>query len=205
MKMDDNDFASEKKRRIEQFARALQPMSHRAAKVVKDCCFLRIEERLSDASAKPALQESKQLERAPALAISDSMDSSYESSHPENDFPYEGWRQDHRTKRYVQFVFLAKHFEIDLPRPTLWPTEAQQLLKYRIGFFFLGERPTAESASVIKRFHPLRKAYVHGDHHSAAEDIAYIFFDLWRFPVDSTLYLSSWSIKTSWDSGRPIS
>ncbi len=36
---------------------------------------------------------------------------------------------------------------------------------------------------MIDTFHPLRKAYVHGDELEAAEDMAFSCFDLWRFPV----------------------
>ena len=199
------DYSSEKMRRIQQFASVLQPMHHRTVHLEKDCCFLRIEERHDDQRSSPALEEARTRERVHASSISDSMDTSDESDVDIETWSDDGWRQDDQSKRYIQFVFLERHFEMDLPKPTLWPDEARKLLRERTGFFFLGDRPGAESLSAdVKRFQPLRKAYVHGDIHSAAEDIAFTFFELWRFPIDARLYLTTFGRKHSWDSGKPL-
>ncbi len=199
------DYAAEKQRRIQQFAHVFEPMHHRTVNVVMDCCFLRIEERENPWSSKRSLEASRVNEKVLSNAVIDTLEGSFETTPDIEGWSDNGWREDDQSCRYVQCVFLEKHFEIDLPRPTLWPMEAKQLLQRRNGFFFLGERGGAETqASVIERFHPLRKAYVHGDHYSVAEDVAYIFFDLWRFPIDTRLFLSTWGGRNQWDSGRPL-
>lgn len=199
------DYAAEKQRRLDQFSRAIEPMHHRTVNIVKGSCFLRIEEQYKQWGSRPELEATKVADRVMAKGISDSFDENFDHEPKSKDWSDEGWRSNDRSKRFIQFIFQEKHFEMDLPRPTLWPTEAKILLERRLGFFFLGERGMADLlAREIRAFHPLRKAYVHGDHHAAAEDVAYIFFELWKFPIDSRLYLSTWGGRNQWDSGTPL-
>lgn len=208
------DFAAEKQRRIEQFEKALAPMHRRTVQIVQDCCFAIFEERNDDFFATPSLKAVKQIEKPSVVSVgslpvgslqddifgmSDSMPFDFDG------WSDEGWRQDEKSNRFIQFVFLEHHFEMDLPRPMLWPNEAKTILQTRTGFFFLGDRgDAAVHAETVKNFHPLRKAYVHGDSYSAAEDIAYLFFTLWKFPIDSTLYLSTFGGEHTWDHGVPL-
>ncbi len=53
----------EKQRRVQQFAQVFEPMHHRTVNVVKDCCFLRIEERENRWSTKRALEASRVTEK----------------------------------------------------------------------------------------------------------------------------------------------
>jgi hypothetical protein len=53
------------------------------------------------------------------------------------DLPEEGWRGDPASRRFIQFAFCAKYFEIDIPNTTLYRAEAQEILRYRSGFFYL--------------------------------------------------------------------
>ena len=199
------DYTAEKRRRIQQFVQAFEPMHDRTVNVVKDCCFLRIEEHEDPMSTKLELEASQIVARVLTHGATDSLESNFDSTPDIEGWSDDGWRESEKSRRFVQYIFLEKHFEMDLPRPTLWPMEARQLIQRRTGFFFLGERGDADKqASVIRRFHPLRKAYVHGDHLSVAEDLAYIFFELWKFPVDARLYLSTWGGRNQWDSSRPL-
>lgn len=203
------DFAAEKQRRIGQFEQALEPMHRRTVQLVKDCCFAIIEERFDDYSISPALTATKQVEKCAAVTVGESFDDAFGM---DSDMPVtidgwsdEGWRENNRTNRFIQFVFLEHHFEMDLPRPMLWPNEARMILRSRSGFHFLGDRgDAAANADTVKTFHPLRKAYVHGDFYSAAEDVAFIFFSLWKFPIDTTLYLSTFGGKYTWENGKPL-
>ncbi len=60
-----------------------------------------------------------------------------------------------------------------------------------------------KQAKVLRDFIHFERL-LHGDHDSVAEDVAYIFFDLWKFPIDSRLFLSTWGRGMQWDSSRPL-
>lgn len=53
---------------------------------------------------------------------------------------------------------------------------------------------------------PFRKIYACGDEPSAAEDMAFIFFDVWRFPVDWRFYVSAAAFGGNhrWEQGAPV-
>ncbi len=205
------DSASEKRRRVAQFAQALEPMHRRTVKQVKDCCFAIIEERDKTAEFFQSLKVSKAVPattqvESPVLSLTCggmepyTVDADLQAMEGWSD---EGWRADDDSNRFIQFVFLEKHFEMDLPRPMLFAAEAAQIVRHRSGFYFMSDRPGAD-ASTVKHYNPLRKAYVHGDFVTAAEDIAWIMFDLWRFPVDARFFLSTFGGKHQWDRGRPL-
>jgi hypothetical protein len=46
----------------------------------------------------------------------------------------------------------------------------------------------------------------YGDERSAAENMAFVWFDVWRFPVDSRLYVTAaaFAEQTDWEQGFPI-
>ncbi|MFG0335746.1 MAG: hypothetical protein ACF8TS_20490, partial [Maioricimonas sp. JB049] len=54
---------------------------------------------------------------------------------------------------------------------------------------------------------PFRKVYVYGDEEAAGEDTAHIFFAVWNFPVDATLYVTAASFdgQHKWEDDHPIS
>ncbi|MGA2255577.1 MAG: hypothetical protein ABSG53_13010 [Thermoguttaceae bacterium] len=45
-------------------------------------------------------------------------------------------------------------------------------------------------------WNPLQKVYIYRDEESAAEDMAFILFQIWHFPVDSPLYVKAASFHT---------
>ncbi len=86
------------------------------------------------------------------------------------------------VRRIVQFAFTMSDFYIDLPDTTVTPEEAQVVVQ-RPGFLFaltktqktLGER----------QCDPVQRRYQYDAKRAAAEDVAFVLFDLWRTPVDS--------------------
>lgn len=108
-----------------------------------------------------------------------------------NDDSEHGWRGDDSQLRFLQFAFERKSFFIDIPKSTLFPAEAQKILRDRNGFFFLADRPQQLKGGT--RFNPLCKVYINGDEQCAAEDAAFILFDVWNFPIDSRFHVSGFS------------
>lgn len=106
--------------------------------------------------------------------------------------------------RYVQFVFMKRTFFIDLPNETLFPAEAGRLLRQRSGFFYLHQRrwwfDTYEHwLDEVKNFDPVQKEYLNADTRAAAQDMAFILYTLWRFPLEWPLYYRA----NRFEFGRP--
>ena len=121
--------------------------------------------------------------------------------------PNMGWRQDDSQNRFIQFSIEHDWFCIDLPRKTLHRAEAEQILRRRQGFFYLRDRPEFTLyGEDVERYDPFRKIYTYGDEDSAAADMAFVFFAVWRFPVDSRFYVSAASFngKYQWEQGLAI-
>lgn len=202
-----DEYIAIRKRRVQQFLEALLPMPTRATKLVQGCCYATFSERKDDLSQDESLEVCV-TERVPVAVGVSSMSEPFESPSVGivEDEPESTIRPRRRShERFIQFVFLERHFEMDLPQPMLEASEAHRLLAERRGFFYLGDRfPMHDTENVIDTFHPLRKAYVHGDELEAAEDMAFLLFDLWRFPVDAILYHSAFGGRYSWASGKPL-
>ena len=121
--------------------------------------------------------------------------------------PTEGWKADHSQNRFIQFSFEYKYFCMDMPRQTLYRPEAEQILRDRSGFFYLEERKQFQLyGEDVEGYDPFRKAYTYGDEMSAAEDTAYIFYQVWKFPIDWTFYVTSAAFggKHTWEQGMPV-
>ena len=101
------------------------------------------------------------------------------------------------TGRFVQFLFADKWVAMDLPNTTIFPPEVRRLLRERSGFFRNADVPDYRitSSRYIEKFDPTCKYYIYGDESTAAEDTAFIFFDLWHFPCDSRLYAKACAFK----------
>lgn len=58
----------------------------------------------------------------------------------------------------------------------------------------------------MEKFNPLRKVYAYGDERSAAEDMAYVWFNVRKFPVDWRFYVTAGAFdeKSNWEKGFPI-
>jgi hypothetical protein len=96
---------------------------------------------------------------------------------------------------------------MDIPNTTLYRAEAEIILRRRLGFFYVTERRQFEHpAEKADQFHPLRKVYVYGDDRAAAEDMAYVFFNVWKFPVDWRFYVTAAAFheNSDWEAGFPI-
>ena len=103
-------------------------------------------------------------------------------------FEVKGKRRTSGTPdRFLQFWFGPKSFHADLPKTTFGRGEAKSLVASRPGFYFRNTRRVPEDqADYVKKFNPVFRQYKYGvgDEGLAAEDMAYILFDLWKLPVD---------------------
>lgn len=93
--------------------------------------------------------------------------------------------------RYAQLAFHGSWFYLELPDMTLSPSEGERLAHDRPGFFHLKDRPDSpssfgadKSARLVRELNPVHKCYRAGDKVSAATDLAYLWFTLWRLPAD---------------------
>lgn len=93
-------------------------------------------------------------------------------------------------------------------RHTSWlKPKAEEIRNCRRGFVYLRDRQQFTLSGEDADGHdPFRKIHIYGDEESAAEDMALIFFKVWKFPVDSRFYVSSaaFSGKNRWEQGFPI-
>jgi hypothetical protein len=204
-------FQEDLERRTEQFRQYLELMRHRRRELTKGDCFLRFEERLDtdDPNVDP-LTESKALvcEAVHEGVVGDEgIGSSAFDEIVVIDLPIEGWRGDDSNSRFIQFSFNARYFDMDIPNTTLYRAEAEVILRDRPGFFYLLDHREFEFPEEnAEHFNPLRKAFVYGDDRLAAEDMAYVWFHVWKFPVDWRFYVTAAAFvqKTTWEQGFPI-
>lgn len=191
-----DDFNSELERRIAVFTRHLERMQVRAMAETRDNCFCIFDERSPGSEGRPA----REVANAKRLVLADPSEPSQPGGVSEYDtWPSDGWRDDGDlgARRFVQFAFLPKYFMMDLPRNTLTRDEAFRLVRSRSGFFYLRDNPamadSPTSSRQIRTYDPFCKAYLERDERRAAEDMAFVFFLLWHFPLDSKLYLTAFS------------
>jgi len=90
--------------------------------------------------------------------------------------------------RIVQFAFIEAGFYLDLPDTTLMIDEAKLLVAERPGFGYALQRTRKTLGE--RRFDPVQRRYQYAHHktaahRTAAEDTAYVFFDLWQTPLDA--------------------
>lgn len=126
---------------------------------------------------------------------------------PPDDFFDDLWREDDSSKRFVQFSFNRRYFDMDLPNTTLYPPEARELLSSRLGFFYARDRPSFQyPGDHEEEYDPFRKGYVYGDERTAAEDMAFIWFQVWKFPVDWRFYVTAAAFHedTEWEDAWPL-
>jgi hypothetical protein len=98
-------------------------------------------------------------------------------------------------ERFVQFAFHADDFYLDLPDSTLTHTEANRAVAERPGFgFFLGDG-SRKPADYEREFDPIQRTYSYAELREAAEDTAYLFFDLWAAPLDAWIKVQAQAFK----------
>jgi hypothetical protein len=102
------------------------------------------------------------------------------------------------TTSTVQFCFKDKWFAMDIPNAHLQPADARKILRRR-GFYREADRPDValSNKQQVVDFDPIGKKYIYGDEREAAEDAAYVLFDVWRLPVDAGLLVSAFSSEGS--------
>ena len=94
----------------------------------------------------------------------------------------------------LQFCFKDKWFAVDIPSTCVQPADARKILRRR-GFYREADRPDVglSNKQQIAEFDPIGKKYIYGDEREAAEDAAYILFDVWQLPPDKELFVSAFS------------
>ena len=96
--------------------------------------------------------------------------------------------------RFIQVLLdsAKPYFVLDLPSSTLDENETEMLLRDRLGFVRAKERPAlGYDAETLEAFDPVCKQYLVEDEERAAEDIAYVLFDLWALAPDASLFVST--------------
>jgi hypothetical protein len=185
-------YADEKRRRIEQFAQYLRLMGLRAHKLVKNSCFIIFDDSPPEDADSPKLKEEVAL-RVDCLADGGSATGRSQGS-PKRKKPR------NRHFRYLQLAFMRDCFYLELPNNTVFPQEAEQILRCRLGFYWAKHRTDLRWVRVnwkdIVTWNPLQKVCLYRDEQSAAEDMAFILFQVWNFPVDSPLYIKAASFHT---------
>ncbi len=208
-----SDYRAELDRRIAQFRQYLELMQQRRRGLGSEDCFIIFDDREDpDGPAADHLRESETLVRESVLEGL-VWDGGTGSASLEEavvvDLPEEGWRGDDSQLRFIQFRFNERSFDLDIPNTTLYRAEAEVILRRRSGFFHAVERLDLEhptNRDITRRFSPLRKMYVNGDESSAAEDMAFVWFSVWRFPVDWTFFVTAAGFHgaTDWEKGVPL-
>ncbi len=193
-----------KQHRIAQFAHYLRLMRMRRQRVVDDCFIIFDEQDPKDAD-RPTIRESA------AIKINCLAGGSSTGEGPVGDeLPPEGWRGVDSPPRYIQLAFGRASFYLDLPKTTLFPNEAEIILQQRTGFSWARNRPdlryVRSNWEDVVSWDPLQKVYLYRDEDSAAEDMAFVLFQVWKFPVDSPWYVKAASFHSGhqFEWGKPL-
>jgi hypothetical protein len=178
------NYSDEKHRRIEQFAEYLRLMGMRRHKIVKnDDCYILFEESAPGGVDAPHVEESTAA-RVEAECLANGGPASVENDAAN---PPPDWSPAKRL-RYVQFAFSKDCFYLDLSNRTLLPHEAELILREGSDFYWARNRPdlplVRKNWKDIVKWDPVQKVYLYGDEQPAAEDLAFIIFQVWKFPVD---------------------
>ena len=206
------DYRQELERRVGQFAGYLKKMHHRAHEEVCGNCFIVFKDSPpTNSSANDELTVAAEPKLELAVAAFDAAGSNSVTMSDEPtfiDLPDEEWEEDDSQRRFIQFSIERHWFCLDLPIQTLFRAEAEQILRSRKGFFYLRDRPQFTlKEEDVEGYDPFRKIYLYGDERSAAEDMAYIFFQVWRFPVDWQFFVRAAAFgdkPSDWENGTPL-
>ncbi len=180
------DYNDELNRRIDQFAKWIRTMSGRRKRFKRSNCFLIFDEEDPERSAPVA-----KLSRAKSLVWAGS---GFESGLgcDGNDPPQEeSGDQSGDDGRFIQFCFEDTLFWMELPNTTLSRAEGERIMRDRPGFFWLKDNPGYAATRLNEKLDPLTKFFLYGDEQRAAEDMAHIFFQQWKFPVTNRLFVKA--------------
>jgi len=103
--------------------------------------------------------------------------------------------------RFVQFAFTSSSFYLDLPDTTITLDEARNAVAKRPGFRFALDNPQKRLGE--RQYDPVQRQYAYSQQRAAAEDTAYVFFDLWQTSLDVWIKVKASSFETSegWERG----
>ena len=103
--------------------------------------------------------------------------------------------------RIVQFAFMEDGFYLDLPDTTLTLDEAKRIVAERSGFEYALDRP--QKLLGERQFDPVQRIYSYAEQRTAAEDTAYVLFDLWNTPADAWIKVdaSAFEVSRRWEPG----
>lgn len=198
-----SDFSMEFSRRVRQFQDYLE-ITERRLRTANEQGFLIIQEYPRDFGCNTKLLEAARKRPVKSRVVSglqgdDDDEAEVEDSSSE---------AEEKAGRFVQFSFWEKFVVCDLPNTTLSRFEGRQIIRDLPGFGYVRERPDYPYyRNDVPTFDPLQKQYLPDDMESAANDAARIFFRIWKFPVDTCLYLTATTFcgNPSWESDLPIS
>ncbi|MBI3839983.1 MAG: hypothetical protein HY288_18840 [Planctomycetia bacterium] len=99
---------------------------------------------------------------------------------------------------------MASGFYLDLPDATLTLEEAKRVVAEREGFGFALNNPLKRLGEL--QYDPVQRQYQHTEQRAAAEDAAYVFFDLWHTPLDAWIkvYAAAFEVARRWERGFSI-
>lgn len=111
--------------------------------------------------------------------------------------------------RFIQFAFEDTHFYMDLPSTTLSREEGTRIARRRKKFFYLADREDMQAViqqeeEELRTHNPLCALYVYGKEDEAAEDMCFVFFDIWGLPTNSVLAVcaASFNGRHGWEQGE---
>ncbi len=206
-----NEYREIRDRRIDQFTRYLQRMCRRQQDITSGHSFLIFAEDKSELNAdKPVLHTARAAVAPISVCVHGVLDDGdpFDVLVPDSldMLVTDGFDSD-ESNRFIQFSFNPRYFDIDLPNTTLYAAEAAEILERRVGFFRVRSRRQFEHPQEnASEFDPLRRVYIFGDERTAAEDLAFIWFDVWKFPVDYRFFVTAAAFHedTNWESDRPL-
>ena len=195
-------YLEQKNRRIAQFAEYLRLMCRRAHKVVKTSCFIIFED------SPPEGAEPSELKESVAITVDALAGGSASDGHTGCDVQPSGLGGE--GLRYIQFAFMRDCFYLELTNNAFFPREIEQLIHQRHGFYWAKSRTDLRWVRAnwedIVKWNPLQKIYLYRDEESAAEDMAYVLYQIWNFPVETPLYVTaaSFSGQHGFEHGKRI-
>ena len=206
-----NEYREIRDRRIGQFASYLRLMHRRQQDIASGASFIIFSERGTDRGPDTSVLDRS---RAAVVPIGVSLHGGLDHADPfdvsvggpPGQPPEDGYVPD-KSHRFIQFSFNPRYFDIDLPNTTLYQAEAAEILACRPGFFYVKDRRQFEHpAEDVPEFDPVRRVYVYDDDRTAAEDIAFIWFEVWKFPVDWRFFVTAAAFHedTEWESDWPL-
>lgn len=204
------DYHAELERRTAQFTKYLKRMNRRTHKIARRSCFMIFQDRPPAGEDEPVLEAKRELSRRPVPSTIGGPGGEDDLGGDDGaDGADEDWRDDESQIRYIQFSFEWDWFCMDMPQQTLFRPEAEEILRRRRGFFYLEDRPEFTLyGENVEGLDPFRKIYIYGDERLAAEDMAFIFFQLWKFPVGARFYVTAAAFggprSCQWEQGTPI-